>query len=376
MILALNRIDRIIEIDETNRVVCVEAGMNGGALEAALREKGFTSGYYPQSLHVSTVGGWAACRGSGQASSRYGNIENMVVAMKVVLPCGELLEVRHVPRRSVGPSLIELFIGSEGALGIIVELTLRIWRLPEHEIDRVVAFPGLIEGLNAVRAVMQAELRPSIVRLYDEGESERWGQAELPAETNPIMCMFVFSGLRAVAEAEAASALDICGEFGAVVVGDQPLRRWKENRFKSYSDDVVGSGGFYDTIEVAAPWSVLPDMYTRIRSAVREKYPIVQLNAHWSHVYSDGACMYMTAKFPAMADEEGLPIHADIWDIAMRLCLDLGGTISHHHGVGFFRNKWIGEELNAGHRILRDLKRALDPGLVFNPGKLGLVARE
>lgn len=373
MIVATNRMSRVIEIDETNCIVRVEAGTNGRALEMALRERGFTCGHYPQSMDMSTVGGWVACRGSGQASSRYGNIENIVVGMKVVLPNGELLHVRHAPRRSVGPSLIELFIGSEGALGFIAEITMRIWRLPEIEINGAVAFPSIEAGLDGVREIMQAEIRPSLIRLYDKGESERWGQTDLPAGDARILCMLVFSGSRAVAEAEAETAFEICAKHGAEVLNDQPLRRWQKVRFESHSDEFVNAGGFYDTIEIAAPWSALSNMYTRIRSAVADKYPIVQLNAHWSHAYSDGACMYMTAKFPAMADAEALPMHSDIWDIVMSLCLELGGTISHHHGIGYFRNKWIGAELNSGHKLLAELKRSLDPGLLFNPGKLGLT---
>ncbi len=372
MIVASNRMNHVIEIDETNRVVRVEAGTNGRALEVALRDKGYTCGHYPQSMDMSTVGGWVACRGSGQSSSRYGNIEDMIVGLKVVLPSGELLEVRHAPRRSVGPSIIELFIGSEGVFGIIVELTMRIWRLPAQEINAVIAFPGIEQGLNAARDVMQAELRPSILRLYDKGESERWGQGDLPDETHPVMCMLVFSGSHAVAEAEAGLAIEICKKHGGVIISNEPLRRWQKVRFESHSEEFVNAGGFYDTIEIAAPWSALPEMYAKIQAAVAKKYPVVQLNAHWSHAYSDGACMYMTSKFPAMADEQALPMHSDIWDIVMKLCLEFGGTISHHHGIGYFRNRWIREELKFGHDVLFELKRALDPGLLFNPGKLGL----
>jgi alkyldihydroxyacetonephosphate synthase len=375
IIVGLGRIDRLIEIDEVNCVAHVEAGMNGGAFEAALNERGFTCGHYPQSLNMSTVGGWAACRGSGQSSSRYGNIENMIVGMKVVLPDGELLKVRHVPRRSVGPSLIEMFIGSEGTLGMIVELTFRIWRQPACEICQVIVFPTLQHGLDALRNVMQAELRPSIVRLYDEAESLRWSDGKLSVETHPIMCTLAFSGRQAVAEAEASGAIEICEERGALLVDDAPFQKWKKIRFESYSDEYVNAGGFYDTIEVAAPWSALPGMYTEIRAAVTTKYPAVHLNAHWSHVYSDGACMYMTVKIPAMPDDDGFSIHANIWEIVTRLCLDMGGTTSHHHGIGYFRSKWFVEELNAGHDVLMKLKEALDPDQILNPGKLGMKQR-
>lgn len=373
VVVGLGRMNKLIEIDEINCIARVEAGMNGGAFEQALNEHGFTCGHYPQSLHMSTVGGWAACRGSGQSSSRYGNIENMIVGMKVVLPDGELLKVRRAPRRSVGPSLIEMFIGSEGTLGMIVELTFRIWRLPDCEISQVVVFPDLQHGLDALRNVMQAELRPAIVRLYDEAETLRWSGGELPVPTHPIIGTLAFSGHRAVAEAEAQAALDLCQAQGALLVDDAPFHNWKKIRFESYSDEYVNAGGFYDTIEIAAPWSVLPTMYAQIRSNVMIKYPMVLLNAHWSHVYSDGACMYMTVKFPAMPDEEGFAIHADIWEMVTSQCLNLGGTTSHHHGIGYFRNKWFIEELNAGHDVLSKLKEALDPHCIMNPGKLGMA---
>lgn len=372
MVIDLNRMNRILTIDEINATATAEAGVNGGVLEKALRERGFTCGHYPQSLEMSTVGGWAACRGSGQSSSRYGSIESMVVGMKAVLPDGELMEVRPAPRRSVGPSLIEFFIGSEGVFGVIAELTLRIRRLPAHTIERVVAFPGISEALDALRAIMQAELRPSIARLYDEGETARWGQEAVPAATHPVLCMLEFAGTRGVAESEAAAALGICESHNAVPVDIAPLTRWKSCRFQSHSDEFVDAGWFYDTIEVAAPWTALPEMYARIRGEVTGQHPEVQLTAHWSHVYSDGACMYMTAKFPPMDDERGMQIHAGIWETAMRICLEMGGTISHHHGIGFFRNPWLADELNAGLGVLRALKRSIDPGFLFNPGKLGL----
>ncbi len=371
LVIDIGRMDRIVGINETDGTATVEAGMNGGAFEAALKERGFTCGHFPQSIHMSTVGGWAACRGAGQASSRYGNIENMVIGMKVVLPDGELLEVRPVPRRSVGPSIIDLFIGSEGTLGMIVELTFRIWRLPACEIGQVVAFPGIEQGLEALRRIQQAELRPTVVRLYDIEETRHRGEGLAVFDSHPVMCIFQFSGLRAVAEAEGWAAIEICRDHEAELADDGPYRTWQEVRFDSYSDQFVDDGWFFDTIEIAAAWSLIPDMYERMRGEVLGKYPMASLTAHWSHVYSDGACMYMTVKIPPMPDEDGLPIHADIWETVMRLCLEMGGTIAHHHGVGYFRNKWLVEELNAGHGILRRIKEALDPHGLMNPAKLG-----
>lgn len=372
LIVDLSRMNRLIDFNATDGIATVEAGANGGWFENVLQERGFTCGHYPQSINMSTVGGWAACRGAGQASSRYGNIENMIIGMKAVLPNGELMEVRPVPRRSVGPSLIDLFIGSEGTLGIIVELTFRIWRSPDVEIGQVIAFPSIDEGLTALRKVIQAELRPTIVRLYDKDETRHRSMDMEVFAAHPVMCILMFSGRAAVAEAEGQAALEICKEHGAELTSDEPLRAWQKVRFESYSEEFVDSGGFYDTIEIAAPWSALPEMYASIRASIGKKYPMVSLTAHWSHVYSDGACMYMTMKFPPMPDDEGFPIHADVWEIVMRLCLDQGGTISHHHGIGWYRSKWLADELNAGHGVLDRIKSALDPHRLMNPGKLGL----
>lgn len=371
LILSLRNLDKILKIDEVDNVVHVEAGANGGMLEAALNKRGYTCGHFPQSLEMSTVGGWAACRGSGQSSTRYGNIENMVVGMKVVLPNGKTINIRQAPRRSVGPSLLDIFIGSEGTLGVIVGVALKIWRLPEYKTENTVSFPSIGAGLNAIRDVIQAELRPSLLRLYDRGESERWGQDDLATDDHSVLCMVEFSGRCLAADAEYNEAKAIFERHGGVMVGVGPLRRWKSVRFKSHSDSHVDAGGYYDTIEVSAPWSQLEKMYDAITSQVAKRHGLASLHAHWSHAYSDGACMYMTMKLPPMPDEEGFTIHAEIWGIVMRTCLDMGGSISHHHGIGYFRGKWLIEELGGGHEVLLLLKKALDPSGLFNPGKLG-----
>jgi len=370
LIVSLRKLDRILEIDETNNVVRVEAGVNGRTLEDALNERGYTCGHYPQSLDMSTVGGWAACRGSGQGSTYYGNIENMIVGMKVILPNGKTVTIRHVPRRSVGPSLMDIFIGSEGVLGLVAEVTLKIWRRPAHTIESVVCFPTLGDGLGALRGVMQAGLRPTLLRLYDRGESERWGQDDLAKDKQSVLCMIEFAGRKLVADAEFAEAGAIFNQHGGTFIGESPIQRWKSVRFKSHSDAHVDAGGFYDTIEVSAPWSKVEGMYNSIRKNVSEMHPTAHLNAHWSHAYSDGACMYMTMKLPAMPDDAGFTMHSDIWSIVMRGCLDMGGSISHHHGIGFFREKWLAEDLGGGYEVLSQLKKGLDPLGLFNPGKL------
>ncbi|MFG1464713.1 FAD-binding oxidoreductase [Xanthobacter sp. DSM 24535] len=368
----LRLLDKIVSIDPVNAMVTVEAGMNGAVFEAALNAEGFTTGHLPQSIEISTVGGWAACRGGGQASSRYGKIEDMVVGLKAVLPDGTPLEIRPVARRSVGPSLRDLLVGSEGAFGIITELTLRLWKLPEVERGVVLAFPSLEAAWESARGIMQAELRPTIARIYDAAESaERTADIAL-FKTKPILAILVFSGAEPVVSAEQDAALAIARAHGAEIGPDGPFHHWKENRYVAYSQKWQAAGYYNDTVEVTGNWSAIPGMYAAMVAAVREIYPDIHFGAHWSHIYPEGACQYMTIRLPPMEEAKALPLHARLWEALQTLALDHGGSIAHHHGVGVFRNPWIARELGTGLGVLQAIKDALDPGNLMNPGKLGL----
>lgn len=372
VMLDLRRLDGIVSLNATDAMVTVRAGMNGAAFEQALNAAGFTTGHLPQSIEISTVGGWAACRGGGQASSRYGKIEDIVIGLKAVLPDGTPLEVRPVARRSVGPSIRDLLVGSEGAFGVITELTLRIWRKPAVERGVVLAFPTLQASFDAARAIMQAELRPSIVRLYDAVESAERTADLAPFKTKPILAVLAFSGAEPLVTTEQEMALAIAAEFGGEEAPSGPYDHWIANRYVAYSQKWHAAGYFNDTIEVTGNWSVLPELYDSIAKAVRTIYPAVHFGAHWSHVYPEGACQYMTIRLPPMPEADALPLHAKLWDTIEGLTLDHGGSIAHHHGVGLFRNPWIRRELGAGLDLLQTIKDALDPGNLLNPGKLGL----
>lgn len=372
VIVDLRRLDRIIAINEQDALVTVEAGMNGRDFEAALNARGFTCGHYPQSLEISTVGGWAACRGAGQGSSRYGKIEDIVIGLKAVLPDGRLLEVRPVARRSVGPSLKDLLIGAEGTLGIITELTMRIWRKPPWEQGVVLAFPTLAAGLDALREAMQAELRPQVARLYDLTESRQRTEGLPEFAERPILAVLKFAGLQRLAMLERDLTLEICRARGAIPSSEGPYHHWETQRYRSLSAQWQLRGYYMDTIEIALPWSALPGTYERIGQAVRDIDPQVYFAAHWSHIYPEGVCQYMTLRLNPMPVPQALALHARLWEAVEGLSLALGGTIAHHHGVGLFRGPWMTRELNAGMDILQSLKDAMDPANLLNPGKLGL----
>ncbi|MBP6513706.1 MAG: FAD-binding oxidoreductase [Steroidobacteraceae bacterium] len=376
LVIDLKRLNRIVDIDETDCTVTVEAGMNGAQFEAALNTRGLTAGHLPQSLHMSTVGGWAACRGAGQTSTRYGKIEDMVLGLEVVLPDGRLLRVRPVARRSTGPSIKDLFVGSEGAFGVITQVTLRAWRLPEARHGVVLGFPTLQDGFDALRKIMQAELRPAVVRLYDAGESANRSHGRAPFDTRPFLAVLEFCGSRRLAALERELALEICEAHGAVETDDAIYREWQSHRFQSFSVPWQARDYYVDTIEVTAPWSVLPALHAAATAAIASLGGGIDFGVHWSHVYSEGACQYMTIRLPPMPEDRALPLLRRAWDLLQGSSLAHGCSISHHHGVGMFRNPWLAAELEIGLELLQALKDHVDPESLFVAGKLGLLRRD
>lgn len=375
LVVDLKRLNQVIALNETDACVTVQAGMNGGQFEHWLNERGFTCGHLPQSLYMSTVGGWAACRGAGQNSTRFGKIEDMVLGLAAILPDGREMRVRPAARRAVGPSLKDLMVGSEGAFGIISELTLRVWRQPPARQGVVLGFASLAAGLDALREIMQAELRPAVVRLYDEEESRQRGTAAGIGAALPILAVLEFCGEARLMAVERDMALEIVAAHGGMTIDDEPYRHWTAHRFESYSPQWQARDYFMDTIEVTAGWSQLVALHERIGRGLRALVPGLHFGTHWSHVYPEGACQYMTLRLPPMDTETALHLHRQAWDLAQRACLDLGGSISHHHGVGVFRNPWLRQELGVGMELLQGLKDHLDPDNLFVPGKLGLRPR-
>jgi alkyldihydroxyacetonephosphate synthase len=367
----LKRLKKIINIDRISCTATAQAGLNGELFEAALNKDRMTLGHFPQSLNMSTIGGWVACRSAGQASSRYRTIEDMVIGLKTVLPGGQQLEVCPVPRRAVGPSIKDLFIGSEGTMGVIVEATFRVWPYPDREATHVVGFKDYLTGLEAIRKIMQSELRPAVIRLYDEFES-RPRIANLSEYKNyPCICMFSFNGIKELVEVEKRLTLKICSEVGGIEGSPRPAYDWMQKRYESLTVGKVFKGRMADTIEVAATWINLHDLYEGINEAVKASTHDVKFGAHWSHFYSDGACMYITFDIPASDETSANSAHGIIWENVMRACIKAGGTISHHHGIGYLRSKWLKQELGEGHNLLQSIKNAIDPNQIMNPGKLG-----
>lgn len=371
----MRRMNRILDLDRENHLVTVEAGMHGEDFEEALNAEGFTCGHLPQSLTISTVGGWAACRGGGQESSRYGKIENIVVGLKAVLPNGEVLEIRPLPKRASGPSILDLIVGNEGTLAVITQLTLRIWTLPEAEEKLVLALPNRSAALDLGRRVMQAGLHPRIVRLYDEKETAGRTEGIAAFANRPVMANIVLCGEPAIVAAEAALVRGFAAAVDAVETETRPFDEWREKRYISITKQWLDKGYYNDTIEVTVNWTQAASLYDTIARRIAKIAPDAHFSAHWSHVYPEGVCQYMTLRLPPMDQSKALPLHAQLWEIANGETLAHGGSIAHHHGSGLFRGPWMDGEHGVGMEVLRKIKQAIDPKNLFNPGKLGFPVR-
>ena len=367
----LRAMDEIVDFDEKSRLVRVQPGMLGPDLEKALRAWGYTLGHEPQSHRISTVGGWIATKAVGQLSARYGGIEDLVRGLEVVLGNGELVRSLTTPRRSAGPELASLMIGSEGAFGIVTEATLAVSPIVSERVDRCVRFEDMAAGVSACRSIAQSDLCPTVVRLYDREDSAIFLRHH-PDEPQGPLLLLSFDGPSAVERANAAV------ELGGTPGNDALMTHWWEHRNDAVEEyrlllrgeGVLGEHGLVDTVEVSGTWSVLRDLYHSMKKALEPVCDLV--GCHLSHVYPDGACLYFTLASAPADETAALQAHEQWWEVAMRTCLDAGGSISHHHGIGRVKAPWLREELGGWHDALVAIKRALDPNGIMNPGVMGL----
>lgn len=358
-----------IEVDEFNYTVTLGAGWNGGDLEDVLRQSGFTTGHSPQSLNRSTTGGWVATMASGQLSSQYGGIEHLLVAAEVVLSDGTLTHVGTNPRGAMGPDLKHLFIGSEGALGIVTQVTFRIHRIPELTTQEAFRLPSSAQALSTIRSIAQSGSAVALVRLYDPPEARH---VLHDPDFDGWLLLLSVEGPREPTQAAHAFLRSLAVRQSGLSMGSEPVEGWNAVRydFSRVEGILATPGGFAETIEVAHTWSRIGALYEALTAALSDLADAVF--GHFSHVYPQGASLYVIVSGQAESDEAAAVRLMSIWSTAMRICLAEGAVLSHHHGAGLARSPYVAQALGSAAEVLTRVKNSLDPTGILNPGKLGL----
>ncbi len=391
--ISLERMDRLQGFDATTMTATFGAGTPGPRIEAQLAPHGVLLGHFPQSYEYATLGGWVVTRSSGQQSFRYGRIEQLFHAGRVATPRGDW-QVGGVPASSAGPDLREALMGSEGRLGLLTETTVRVRRLPEQEAFHGAFFPDWNSGLEAVRALAQADAPLSMLRLSNEIETETQ-LALVQGHASALKWLRRYLGLRGIGGGQCLLMAGITGsrrEYAlqksmlldavraqrGAHVGPMLGKGWAHNRFRGpYLRDALWAEGYaVDTLETCVMWPQATATMRAIESAVRDVFADdgerVHAFTHLSHVYRQGCSIYSTFVFRASGDIEAERARWRRFKAAASEAIVAhGGTISHQHGVGSDHAPWLPAEKGAlGMDLIRAMAREFDPDGMMNPGKL------
>src|SRR2546425_1187621 len=380
--LDLRRMRQMLAVDEASLLVTAQAGIRGPLLEEELATHRLTTGHFPQSFEFSTLGGWIASRSSGAMSNRYGKIEDIVASVRLIAPSG-VYDVASRPRHAMGPDLLGLAVGSEGALGVITQATIRVHRAPEARAFESFFFRAFRDGLDALRTMVQDGVPPDMAYLMDEDETRvamaMAGQsaAQVPSPARTSLLLIGYEGTRAAVRDHLGTGKKYCA--AGSVAGSEPAERWVRERYDApyLRDSLIDHRIMADTVETAAVWSNVERLYDGTRQALLNGIwgTRVQglVGCHVSHVYPEGASLYFTFLARQKRGEE-LAQYDAVKSAVTRAILDHGGHLSHHHGVGVEHAKYLREAIgDDAWRLLRDLKRTLDPKGIMNPGKVYAV---
>jgi alkyldihydroxyacetonephosphate synthase len=386
----LRRLSTLRAFDEMSQLATFGAGIRGPDVKALLRAHGATLGLYPQSWEYSTLGGWVATRSSGTQSLGYGRLEQRFAGGRLEAPAGPL-EMPVFPASAAGPDLRELVLGSEGRMGILTEATLRVSPLPEREAFHAVFFPSWEHGLAGTRALLQAGLPLSMVRLSTPAETET--NLRLAGHERAVAALEQYLGLRGLGDEKCMlvlgltgretlvkltrhEALGLLGEHGGLHLGRRLGKQWHASRFRTpYLRNTLWAAGYaVDTLETATTWAHVPAMVPAIEAALRAAIEPtgerLHVFTHLSHLYPHGASVYTTYLFRLAPDpDETLARWRAMKDAASQAILAHHGTITHQHGVGRDHAPYLPAEKGAlGIATLRAVFAACDPHGTMNPG--------
>ncbi|MBQ6268359.1 MAG: FAD-binding oxidoreductase [Clostridia bacterium] len=383
------RYNKILNFNETDQTITVQTGLSGPALERALNEaqsrfgakRAYTCGHFPQSFEYSSVGGWVVTRGAGQNSTYYGCIADIVLSQKYATPAGPIV-TSHYPREATGPNLNQIMMGSEGAFGVLTEVTLKVFRyMPENRKRFSYIFKDWPTAMDAAREMMQCECGySSVFRLSDPEETSLMLRLYNVDDTplHPLLeklgfkdmerCLFLgfTDGEKGFSANVARNIRRIAKKHGAMSLTGYVCKSWEHGRFTDpyLRDTMMDFGICTDTLECTVNWSNMAQVHRDVR-AVCHALPNTIVTTHMSHCYPQGANLYFIFITRMSDADEFKAYHTTILDAIQKS----GAAISHHHGIGKMFAPWLEGYLGRNeYEVLRVLKDHFDPDYLMNPG--------
>ena len=380
IVLDMKRMNRIVKIDKQALTVTAQTGIITKHLEWGCNKAGLSTMHLPASIACSTIGGFLAHRGTGVLSTKYGKIEDMVMSLEVVTPTGEIIRTLPVPRHASGPDLTMLFLGSEGTLGVITEVTLKVHPQPESRQFRAYIFKDFHTAMQAGQTLMRSRLQPCEMRLYDETETKTHVSKVFGIDLDKgAYLVFGFDGRKDIVDLQMKHAREIMeGEFKGKDLGSKGGEWWWENKYKFfYPGYMFHVPQAFGTLDTVADFSHIENVYWAMKKVVNTEFPDARFIGHFSHWYDWGCMLYARFIFPGDKvppnAEEAAALYNAVWDKAIRAAIREGGVINEHHGVGLKLGRYMKDLYGKAMPLLEGIKQKLDPNGIMNPGKMGLA---
>lgn len=394
--LDMRRMEKVLEIDKQSMIARIQAGILGPELEAHLNQAGMTLGHLPDSFEWSSLGGWVATRSAGMKSDKYGKIEDMIIALKLITPSGKIV-TRTIPKSSNGIDIRHICTGSEGILGVITEVTMQIHPLPKKSAVYGYLFPSFSNGINALYDCVKQDCLPAMTRLNDPTKTALSFAFKPKCTTtshyltkiikfylsiikkfnmNETCLLLVgFEGDDDAFNRQRKKVHSIYKKWGAFSLGQKPGRSFEKGKydFPYLRDFVMDYGITADVSETSTTWSNLTNLYLKTSEAITHAISQTGVKGacgcHISHTYRTGASLYFT--FAYLQTNDVLAQYQKVKNAAQTSFIQNGGTLSHHHAVGYEHLPWIQEEISeTGIKAIQGLKSKLDPHGIMNPGKI------
>lgn len=368
------RMNKVLEIDPISMTATAETGIITQQLEWEINKAGYSTMHFPASIGCATLGGFIAHRGTGVLSTKYGKIEDMVMSLEVVTPTGEIINTLPVPRHASGPDLTQLFLGSEGTLGVVTKATIKIHPIPEARKFHAFLFKDMHDAMMSGAKIMTSRLQPCAVRLYDEPETAKLIKRVLGIDRKGAYLVFGFDGPEQIVDIQLAEACKICNEVAIEDLGTKSGEAWWENRYKFfYPPYMFQMPQAFGTLDTVATFSNIEKVYWGMKNVVGEQFPEATFIGHFSHWYDWGCMLY--ARFiienPPADPAKAVQLYNKVWDVAIREAIRNGGVINEHHGVGLKLGRMMKDLYGEAFNTLESIKTTLDPNNIMNPGKMG-----